>query len=486
MRKWFHLLIVCLIPSLVRAQTPRPNVLLITADDMNYNTPGYAGGSVDNITPHLDRLASEGIYFKRAYVTVAVCQPSRSVLMTGRYPHRNGAVGFNAINADVPTLGEQLHNAGYVNGIFAKVPHLQPIPKFYWDTIVQADDLGLGRDPKLYYQHAKDFFDNAAKANKPFFLMANSQDPHRPFAGSDQEKNQNAGDEEGARPNRQRRAAAQKGKFPGVSRTYSPAEAMIPGFLPDLPDVRKEMAQYYSSAHRCDETVGEILRALKESGQEENTLVMFLSDNGISQPFAKSNCYFSSNRTPWVVRWPGHVKAKQVDETHFISGIDFLPTVLDAVGLKPVEGVDGKSFVPLLRGEQQSGRDEVVTVYHETVARKFFQMRCVSNAKLTYIYNGWSDGKTQYQSEPMGGLAFKAMKAAATTNLAIASRVDMLLHRVPEELYDLQADPDALRNLAVDEQHAGALREMRQKLRDWMERTADPELANFRKRISAP
>src|SRR5689334_2624874 len=78
----------------------RPNILLITADDMNYDTPGYAGGKVPDITPNLDRLASQGIYFKFAHVTVAVCQPSRSAIMTGRYPHRNGAVGFNAIFAD--------------------------------------------------------------------------------------------------------------------------------------------------------------------------------------------------------------------------------------------------------------------------------------------------------------------------------------------------------------------------------------------------
>src|SRR5437870_1215224 len=94
----------------------RPNVLLITADDMNFDTPGFAGGKVPDITPNLDRLASEGIYFKFAHVTVAVCQPSRSAIMTGRYPHRNGAIGFNPIFADCPTLGEQLHNAGYFNG----------------------------------------------------------------------------------------------------------------------------------------------------------------------------------------------------------------------------------------------------------------------------------------------------------------------------------------------------------------------------------
>jgi len=458
----------------------RPNILLITADDMNYDTPGFAGNKIDGLTPNLDHLASEGIYFKQARVTVAVCQPSRSVLMTGRYPHRNGAVGFNPINDGVPTLGEQLRAAGYMNGIFAKVPHIAPIPRMCWDTIVQAEELGVGRDPKLYYQHAKEFFEASVKANKPFFLMANSQDPHRPFAGSAQEQKFQGGEEEDAGPKRQQKLAARQGKFPGVSRTYSLGEITVPGFLPELPDVRKEMAQYYTSAHRCDEIVGEVLRALAETGLDKNTLVMFLSDNGISQPFAKSNVYFSSNRTPWVVRWPGKIKPGQVDEKDFISGIDFTPTVLDALGLKRIDGVDGKSFLPLTRGESQEGRDHVVTVYHETVAKKFFEMRCIADANHTYIYNAWSDGQTQYRSEPMGGLAFKAMQSAATTRPEIDQRVKMLVYRVPEEFYDVQSDVDALHNLIQDESQQASIKAMRQQLLKWMEQTQDPLAERFR------
>src|SRR6185436_7584842 len=162
----FALLLI--LASSAFAQTTRPNVLLITADDMNYDTPGYAGCRVPDITPNLDKLAADGIYFRKAHVTVAVCQPSRSVLMTGRYPHRNGAEGFNPIREGVPTLGEELRAAGYYNGIFAKVPHLAPIGRFCWDTIVPADDLGMGRDPKLYYQHAKEFFTTAKTQGKPF------------------------------------------------------------------------------------------------------------------------------------------------------------------------------------------------------------------------------------------------------------------------------------------------------------------------------
>jgi N-sulfoglucosamine sulfohydrolase len=243
------------------------------------------------------------------------------------------------------------------------------------------------------------------------------------------------------------------------------------------------MSQYYTSAHRCDEIVGEVLRALKETGFEENTLVMFLSDNGISQPFAKSNCYLSSTRTPWIVRWPGKAKAGRVDDTHFISGIDFLPTALDAAGLKPVEGTDGKSFVPLLTSDDQPGRESVVTVYHETVAKKQYPMRCVQDGHFGYIYNGWADGKTTYKSEPMGGKAYAAMKQAAATNPAIADRVKLLEYRVPEELFDLQADPNSLHNLIADPQYLEQANKMRQQLVKWMEQTSDPLLEKYRGQV---
>jgi N-sulfoglucosamine sulfohydrolase len=269
-------------------------------------------------------------------------------------------------------------------------------------------------------------------------------------------------------------------KYPPPGRIYTPDEITVPGFLPDLPDVRKEMAQYYSSAHRCDETVGEILRALKESGLEETTLVMFVSDNGISMPFAKSNCYLTSTRTPWIVRWPGKVKPGLVNTDDFISGIDFMPTILEAVGLPAPTGLDGRSFMPLLTGGVQPGRDRVFTCYNDTSGRRHYPMRCLQTKRFGYLYNAWSDGTTRYQTEPMGGLTFKAMQQAAKDQKPVADRVEMLLHRVPEEFYDLTADPDALHNLITDSKFRGQIARMRNEMLLWMERTQDPLLKSFR------
>jgi N-sulfoglucosamine sulfohydrolase len=451
--------------------TKRPNILFITADDMNYDSLGVTGCKAPGITPNLDRLAAEGIRFKHAHITCAVCQPSRSVLMTGRYPHRNGAVGFNDIRLDVPTLQESLAAAGYINGILAKVEHLTPLKKFCWDTVVGAAELQNGRSPKVYYQNTKQFIEKARAAGKPFFLMANSQDPHRPFAGSEP-------------PQKGKQVAKKKAiAAAGVSQTYKPEEVEVPGFLPDLPAVRKEIAQYYTSVHRCDETVGEILRALKESGLEDDTLVMFLSDNGMAFPFAKTNCYLNSTATPWIVRWPGKTKGGRVDNVNFISGIDFMPTILDAAGLEQVKDMDGRSFLPLLLGEKQEGRDMVYTVFHETSARKEYLMRCIQNAKYGYIYNPWSDGKTIFRNESQSGLTFAAMQEAAKTDEKIAARVKMFLYRTPEEFYDFEADPCALKNLIDDPKHAPEIAKMRKAMLEKMTSIADPLAEPFKRQV---
>ena len=439
----------------------RPNFVFITADDLNWSSVGAFGCKVRDITPNIDRLASEGVRFNHGHVSIAVCQPSRSVLMTGRYPHRNGAEGFQPIDEDVPTLQEQLRAAGYLNGILGKTAHLVPRSKYCWDYFVHMKELGVGRDPALYHQHVRQFLEKASSENKPFFLMANSHDPHRPFAGSKQELDRFH-------------------KHLPYSRRITAREAELPGFLPDVPDVLRETAQYYTSVHRCDETVGAILRALKESGFEDNTLVMFLSDNGMAFPFAKTNCYLNSTKTPWIARWPGTVKPGAVDDEHMISGIDYMPTILEAAGLPRVEDMDGHSFLPVLAGSKQKERDAVFTVFHETSAKRRYEMRCIQTRTSGYIFNAWSDGETVFKNESQSGLTMAAMIEAAKTNPRIADRVELFLHRAPEEFYAFGSDPDALHNLIDDPDRKADIRALIQRLLEWMRATQDPLLSSFR------
>jgi N-sulfoglucosamine sulfohydrolase len=455
-------------PSPKPSSKPKPtrlNLLLITADDLSYDSVGVYGGKVAGATPNIDALAAQGMRFTHGHVTIAVCQPSRSVLLTGRYPHRNGARGFEPIGSDVPTLTEQLHQAGYLNGILGKTRHLAPAAKFAWDFRVERAQLAEGRSPERYHAEVRRFLALARQRGQPFFLMANSHDPHRPFAGSQQEQ-------------RQRQRGAKQ--YPEVRDAYRPGDVAVPGFLPDLPAVRREIAEYFTSVRRGDATVGKILQALRESGFERDTLVLFLSDNGMALPFAKTNVYLASTKVPWIVRWPGVVVGGAVDRKHFVSGIDCMATLLEAAGLPRPAGMDGRSFVPVLRGGTQDGREEVLTVFHRTSGRRDYPMRCLQDRRFGYIRNAWADGQRVFRNESQAGLTFRAMTRAAATDPDLARRVELYVHRVAEELYDFAADPNARINLAADPAHAEVLAEMRRRLIVRLEAVGDPDVDSFR------
>ena len=465
------LLLTCFVVVLqapsANASNKKLNVLLITVDDMNYDSLGVTGCKTPNISPNIDKLASQGILFKKAHVTIAVCQPTRAVWMTGRYPYKNGARGFEVINKKTISMPELLKAAGYFNGLIGKVPHVVPTRHKAFDYIVKSQELKNGRDPQGYYQRVTEFLNKAKESGKPFFLMTNSHDPHRPFAGSQQEKG---------------KGGKRKKNYPPVKNAYKPNEVEIPGFLPDLPQVRLEISEYYTSVRRADAIVGEILRALHDAGLEEETLVLFLSDHGMALPFAKTNCYYHSTRTPWIVRWPGNTKAGTTDDVHFVSGIDLMPTVLDAVQVDIPNDIDGRSFVPLLQGKKQANRDKLYTVFHKTAGRREFEMRASHDEQYLYIFNAWADGKTVFKNESQSGRTMKAMIKAAKSDAKIAERVKLFLYRLPQELYDYKNDPDCLHNLVNDPKHRKTLQRMQQQMLADMRRWEDPLRKTFQEK----
>jgi N-sulfoglucosamine sulfohydrolase len=263
---------------------------------------------------------------------------------------------------------------------------------------------------------------------------------------------------------------------------FKPDEVVVPAFLADLPQVRLEISEYYSSVRRCDDTVGALMAALDETGLAQNTIVMFLSDHGMPLPFAKTNVYYHSTRTPWIVRWPGKTQPGSVDDEHFISGIDLAPTLLDMVGIKAPDEADGFSFKTLLTGGRQDGREMVFTQFHQTAGRNRYPMRAVEDKRFRYIYNPWSDGKRVFRNESQSGRTMRAMLAAGKETPDIAARCKLFLLRVPEELYDLKSDPDALNNLVDDPEYRADLSRLRSALGDWMQRTEDPARTAFQNR----
>ena len=455
------------------------NIPLFVADDMNWDTPSAFGGRYGPATPHLDSFAETARCYRHAHATVAVCLPSRSCLMTGRYPFHNGSEGFTAIHPAVPTLPEYLkHQYGWRTGIVGKVQHCCPPAKFNWDFQVDYADLGMGRDPQRYATEVNDFL--SKNDEKPFFLMVNSHDPHRPFHGGPQES--------------QKWTAEERSRIPSPSRVIEADEVAVPGFLPDLPEVRQEVAEYASSCRRGDDCFGAVLEQVEQHGLSDETVVIFLSDNGMAFPFAKTNCYLHSTRTPLMVRWPGHSVAG-MDEQHMVSGIDLMPTILEGLGLphpsdlsaaawlepqiaidrerwrRIPPAIDGRSFFSTLTGREQQNRDWVHTVFHASHKAQRYEMRCIQTREWGYIWNQWSNESLLFKNESCSGRTFQAMQAAAVDDQQLAERVNHFQYRCPEELYHFQSDPNALTN-CVDTQPE-QLQSMRQKLSDIMNQHED-------------
>ena len=443
----------------------RLNVLVITTDDMSCDSVGVYGCRLKDTTPNMDRLAATSLRFNHAFVQVGNCMPSRNVMFSGRYPHNNGVEGFYQVRNTYPVMADLMQAAGYYTGIRHKVTHSTPwSPYPAWDVVLDTQPDGAQLDqkkPASYHVSTQRGIAEAKKAGKPFCLNVNISDPHKPFYGENGRMDEN-------RP----------------SRVFTAAEVPVPGFLFDDPEVRKELALYYSSVRRADDSLGEILRALRESGEEERTVIFFLSDHGMPLPFAKTQLYFHSTRTPWMIRWPGVTRAGAVDDRHLISAVDLLPSLLDITGLPHPAGMDGRSFAPILRGETQSGRDYIVAEYNENSGGNRHPMRSIITRDHGYLFNPWSNGTRAMATATKGTVTYRRMVALAKTDDAISARLRLFDHRVPEEMYDYTNDPDALRNLVNDPAHRAKRDELIATLDAWMVRTKDPMLAVFRDRTN--
>lgn len=457
---------------------PKLNVMFITLDDMNRDSVGVYGSKVKGTTPNIDKLAKQGLRFEHGHVSIAICMPTRAVWMTGRYPHNSGALGFTKIKPDVPTLPETLQGNGYMTGILGKTEHVVPSRQEAFGYRRDRSEMDNGRSQELYGKFTAEFLGQVKKADKPFFLMVNSHDPHRPFDNRKPAEQRSVAEKTGDKKKKGRGA-----DYPAPSRIYQPEEIVIPGFLPDLPPIREEIAQYYSSVSRADDVVGRVLVELEKAGFAKNTLVMLKSDHGIPVPFAKTNVWRHSTLTPWIVRWPGTIKPGIHEKEHVVTGVDFAPTIIDALGLEPMDGMDGRSFLPVLKGKKQKGREFAYTHINTIASGRSYTMRSLQGKRYGLIWNGWHDGETAFKNESMSGFTWKAMAKAAENDSALAKRVKHYLYRTPFEFYDYEKDPDALRNQIGDNQHAKLISHYGKELSRIMKKTGDHETVRFQKAL---
>ena len=269
----------------VNAQTARPNILIITVDDMSADSMGTYGCRLEGTAPNMDALVRSGLRFQYAHTQVGNCMPGRNVMWSGRYPHNNGVEGFYQVkDAKHPHLVDVMKKAGYYTAIRGKTSHSPPYTPYAWDAVIATAPDGTKyhiKDPNSYGEATARGIKAAANANKPFCIMVNISDPHKPFY-SQVKGNKNA-------------------KDPYVpTRIFKADEVPVPGFLFDDPVVRQELSLYYSSVRRADDCLKKVLDALAASGQKDNTAIMFLSDHGMPLHLRRHNFTPTARTLRWL------------------------------------------------------------------------------------------------------------------------------------------------------------------------------------------
>ena len=443
-------------------QSSTPNILLITLDDMNWDSSGSYGNQIPELTPHMDRLANEGILFERAYVQASNCSPSRNVIQTSLYPHQSGMRGFYFVQPKYATLPEILKQNGFTTGVINKSADTSLSPEYsqFWDYSISIQG-GEKRSAKGYSKLLTKFLNGVSKDDKPFYCVVNVADPHKPFFND--------------------KTSREKGfdKF-APSKIFTLDEVEIPGFLPKHPKIKQEILNYYNSVKRGDDCIGEILSTLENSEFSGNTVVILLSDHGMPLPFAKSTVYQNGVRVPLMVKWPNKIPGQSRDNASMVSAVDIAPTILDIVKVDTPKHFEGTSFYNALSGQTNKSPEYVFAQFDENAGGIPRPTRTVINKKYGYVFNPWATGKYEFQSASASHTTYKVMKKMAENDSNVKDRFDHWVYRSVEELYDYETDPNATNNLINDPEYAEVVKELRELLKNQMVKTNDYVLEAFK------
>jgi N-sulfoglucosamine sulfohydrolase len=438
------------------APASRPNIVLIIADDLAWDDLGAFGHPTVR-TPHLDRLAREGMRFDRAFVTASSCSPSRSSLITGRYPHSTDAEQLHwPLPAAQITFVEKLRAAGYWTGAAGKW-HLGDAVRGRFNEVREADPAGYtlaanatAGSTKMSMQQTGDIQSGctdwvpllrARPRNQPFFLWLAALDPHRDYEEKITE-----------RPTR-------------------PEDVILPRHVPDTPAVRADFALYYDEIERLDRFVGLVLAELDAQRVAGETLVVFMSDNGRAFPRDKTTVFDGGIRTPLIMRWPGRIAAGG-SCPQLVSTVDLAPGFLEAAGLPAAATFQGVSFLPLLTTPGRPIRREIFAEqnWHDYENRS----RAVRTENFKLIVHEYPDLPLTPGADALRSVTYREMvRLRAAGQLPADAQQCFTAPRAPVELYDLRSDPGEMQNSATVPAYATIVADLQGRLAAWKKTTAD-------------
>lgn len=416
------------------------NVLIVHWHDLGRYLGAY--GHSDVTSPRLDRLAAESIRFTRAHATAPLCTPSRGSLFTGRYPQSNGLVGLAhhgwEYRAGVQTLPQILSESGWYSALFG-MQHETSYPKR-----LGFDEFDVSNSYCDYVvEKVQDWLRNdaAARGGRPFLLTAGFFETHRPYPHDRYQ--------------------------PADSTTVDP-----PDYLPDTPEVRGDIADFYGAIATADAAVGRMLDTLAETGLDASTWVVFFTDHGPAFPRAKSTLYDAGTGIALLIRPPTRVKEAATPRVYdeLFSGVDLVPTLLELLGLDVPAEIEGVSHARALLAPDTPAepvREQVYTMktYHDS----FDPIRAIRTKEYSYIEN--------YAPRPLLDLPWDIEESPS--GLAVAPLVTS--PRPERELYDLRTDPTETTNLLTDGDPStdAIAADLAVRLNDWRQRTGDVIPSDF-------
>jgi len=420
-----------------------PNVLLIIADDLTYSDlPLYGGTNIE--TPNIDRLGEQGLVFNHAYLSTSMCVPSRSSLYTGMYPVRNGSAwNHSPTRSGTESVVHRLTELGYRVGLAGK-KHVYPDEVFPFENVPGVDGNSLSPVNVFNPEGIREFMSRDNR--QPFFLVIGSTLPHVPWTHGDPD-------------------------------SFDLDKLELPSYLVDTPQTRESYSRYLAEIEFLDKRIESWLELLAESGQVDNTLVLFTSEQGGQWPGAKWTLWNEGVHTGLIARWPGHIQPGSRTDA-LVQYEDILPTLVDLAGGQPeTYDFDGESFLSVLLEERNTHREYAYFMHNNIPEGSSYPSRGVTDGRYYYINNLQSE-KLYIQKYIMGrpnrNPYWETWLFASAENKFSESIVERYMIRPREELYDLENDRYQMDNLVEDPDYQEHVLRLNHALMNWMHEQDDP------------
>lgn len=450
MQRLIALLALFLAPPSFADAAERPNLVVFIADDIGWEDYGCYGNKSAR-TPNIDRLAATGRRYSQAFLTASSCSPSRSSIITGRYPHNLGPAAelHQSISPNIPWVSTELMKHGYYTALVGKnhmsVDFASSKPPFAkrWDLVEKGTVPGNSSGGAKWVETLHN-----RPPEKPFFFWLAAVDAHRGW-DADQQWNESL-----------------------YGPKHRPEDVIVPPYLVDDDATRNDLASYYNEITRFDFYVGEMMRALEAAKLLDNTLVFVLADNGRPFPRAKTRLHDSGMKTGLIAHWPARIKRPGTACESLVSSIDITSTLVDAAGIPPLASMQGVSLVPTFEDPAATVRRYAFSEHnwHDYEAHG----RAVRADGYLYIRNQRPQTAWQGPADSVASPSYRSLLAARGAKKLTPAQQDVFLAPRPvEELYFTADDPLQLENLATSPAQAATKERLSRVLDQWIEQTGD-------------